>query len=272
MHKGHTGLLDVARKRAMQCGAQVALFTFDNNHLKVLGKNEKVLYTFEERLSIYARLNIDYIISKHFDEEFAAMTGEKFAELLCKYNLKGIVCGFDYSCGCNRLDAESLRKIMRNICPVDIVSAYLYNGAKIGTTLVRRMLEQHLLNEANLLLSQPFFITGTVTDGRGVGGKLGFPTANISTDPEKFLPVGVYGGIVNIDGTDRKCIVNIGNCPTFNVKDVTTEVHILDYSGNLYGKHIKVQLTKYLRPICKFDSAQSLVNQLLKDKAEVLND
>ncbi len=272
MHNGHVDLLNAAKRRAAQCGAQIALFTFDNNHLKVLGKDAKVIYTFEERLEIYEQLHIDYVLAQHFDARFAATCGADFADMLRIYDLKGIVCGFDYSCGSDRLDADGLRKIMQDVCPVDIVSAVLWNGSKISTTLVRNLLGQNMLLQANALLSQPYFVCGTVAHGRHVGSALGFPTANVRVDSEKFLPQGVYGGRVDVGGTTYKCIVNIGNCPTFDVDAVTVEVHIIDFVGDLYGSRLKIALTKYLRPICKFADAESLSKQLLNDKNEVVDD
>lgn len=272
MHKGHVALLDVAKRRATECNAKVALFTFRNNHLRVLGKDLNVLYTFEERLHIYESLGIDYVIAAEFTDEFRKSTGAEFLQQLVKYELKGVVCGFDYTCGSDRLRSSDLFNQLSAICPVDIVDAVLWSGNKVSTTLIRAMLADNNLPAANMLLSEPYFLTGRVVAGRKVGAKIGFPTANLQIDSDKLLVQGVYGGTVTLNGKKYKCIVNIGSKPTFDVDSATVEAHIIDFNGNLYGQVLKVSLTKFLRKISKFASPSELTRQLQNDRENVLND
>ena len=272
MHRGHVALLDKAKRRACECGAKVALFTFSNNHMRVLGKAVKVLYTFDERLNIYNGLGVDYILAAEFTEQFRMSSGAEFVQQLADYNLMGVVCGFDYTCGSDRLGSSELQKALSQICPVDVVEPVCWNGQKVSTTLIRTLLADNQLISANELLSEPYFVTGKVVSGRNVGSKIGFPTANLQIDADKTLPEGVYGGVVELDGCLRKCIVNIGSKPTFDVDSATVEVHVLDFDGNLYGRRLKVSLTKFLRGIRKFASAQELTQQLQTDKGIILND
>ena len=272
MHRGHVALLDTAKECAKVCGAKVALFTFSNNHLRVLGKDVKSLYTFDERLSIYESLGVDFIIAAEFSEQFRVSSGAEFVRQLTEYNLKGVVCGFDYTCGSDRLGSAALQQLLSAGCPVDIVDAVCCNGIKVSTTLIRSLLADNQLAYANELLSQPFFVTGKVVAGRKVGGKIGFPTANLELDSDKFAPVGVYGGKVSLCGKTYKCIVNIGAKPTFGLDNTTVEAHLIDFSGDLYGHELKITLTKFLRSITKFDSADALICQLMADKESVLND
>lgn len=253
-------------------GAKVALFTFSNNHLRVLGKDVKLLYTFEERLGIYESLDVDYVVAAEFTHQFRTSSGAEFIEQLTKYNLKGVVCGFDYTCGCDRLGSEALQQVLTSVCPVDIVDAVCQDGVKVSTTLIRNLLLQNNLVYANELLSQPFFVTGKVITGRKVGSKIGFPTANLQVDADKLLPEGVYGGNVDIQGKTYKCIVNIGAKPTFEVDSATVEAHIIDFDCDLYGQALKISLTKFLRKITKFDSADALTKQLKSDRESVIND
>ena len=272
MHKGHVALLDVAKRRARQCRAKVALFTFSNNHLRVLGKDVKVLYTFDERLQIYGSLGVDYLIAAEFTEQFRGRSGAEFVEKLTNYDLKGVVCGFDYTCGSDRLGSGNLQQALSSICPVDVVDAVCWNGNKISTTLIRALFADNQLATANELLSEPYFLTGKVVSGRKVGSKIGFPTANLQIEQDKLLPVGVYGGTVTIQGKEYKCIVNIGAKPTFDVDSATVEVHVIDFDGDLYGKALKVSLTKFLRGICKFANPEELTRQLQADRESVIND
>ena len=272
MHKGHVALLDKAKLLARQRGAKVALFTFSNNHLRVLGKDTKMLYTFEERLHLYENLGVDYVLAAEFTVDFRKQLGVDFVRQLAQYNLKGVVCGFDYTCGSDRLGSADLKLALSAQCPVEIVDAVCWNGNKVSTTLIRSLLTQNEIASANQLLSEPYFLIGRVVSGRKVGGKIGFPTANLQVDADKLLPLGVYGGVVSLDGTEYKCIVNVGNKPTFDEDSATVEAHLIDFDGDLYGQTLKVSLTKFLRKITKFASAEQLVEQLQTDRESVLND
>lgn len=272
MHRGHIELLQVAKLRASERGAKVALFTFSNNHLKVLGRDSTVVYTYSERLQLYESLGVDVVLSAEFNNEFRASTGEQFARKLAQYDLKGVVCGFDYSCGSDRMGSKELTERLSGVCNVDIVDAICWNGAKVSTTLVRSLLEQSDISTVNMLLSEPYFVVGKVVHGRRVGSEMGFPTANLQVSSEKLLPIGVYGGTVEFDGHTYKAIINIGQKPTFGLDFVNIEAHILNFDGDLYGKTLKVALTKYLRPICKYDNANELAKQLQQDRETVLND
>ena len=272
MHLGHQKLLEVAKCRAEENDAKVALFTFSNNHLKVLGIDSSVVYTFEERLSIYESLGVDYVIAAEFDETFCKQSGAQFVKQLKKYNLKGVVCGFDYSCGSDRMNALQLSDSLNDVCKVDVVDAICLNGVKISTSRLREMLSMGNIEQTNALLSEPFFLIGTVVHGRHVGSQMGFPTANLQVSSEKELPLGVYGGQTDVDGKVYRAIVNVGQKPTFGLDYVNVEAHILNFDGDLYGKQLKVALTKYLRPISKFNSAEELADQLKKDREVVLND
>ena len=272
MHKGHVALLDVAKLRAKERGAKVALFTFNNNHLRVLGKDAKVLYTFDERAQIYQSLGVDYVLAAEFTEDFRRLNGAEFANKLAQYNLKGVVCGFDYTFGSDRLQSTQLQQALSQTCTVDVVEAVCWNGYKVSTTLIRKLLDENKLAEANNLLSEPFFLTGTVVSGRKVGAKLGFPTANLLLDSDKLLPLGVYGGEVCFGGKVYKCIVNIGNKPTFDEDSATVEAHLIDFDGDLYGQVLKVSLRKFLRKISKFSNPEQLVRQLEEDRENAKHD
>ena len=272
MHEGHVALLERAKLRARERHAKVALFTFSNNHLRVLGKDCNVLYTFDERLSIYESLGVDFVLAAEFTDGFRRLTGEEFVNLLTKYDLKGVVCGFDYTYGCDRHSCDDLTKALLQICPVDVVDPVCRNGQKVSTTLIRALLADNRLSFANDLLTEPYFLTGKVVTGRKVGAKIGFPTANLQVDADKLMPTGVYGGVALYNGEKYKCIVNIGDKPTFDEGSSTVEAHLIGFNGDLYGQIIKVSLTKFLRKISKFASADELAKQLEADKESVLHD
>ena len=271
MHKGHVQLLDQAKQLASKTNSKVALFTFSNNHLKVLGKDVKQLYTFDERCTVYQNLGVEVLLSAQFDHKFMQTTGEEFLDQLKCYNLQGVVCGFDYTCGSNRRNCQFVRQYLGEV-PVKIVDAVCLDGTKISTTYLRAVLAECKVEQANQLLSQEFFFDGKVVHGRGVGKDLGFPTANVQVDCDKFLPVGVFAGKTQIDSCDYNVIVNIGSKPTYDISEPTVEVHVIDFVGDLYDKSISVKLLKFLRPIRKFTSELELIQQLKLDRENCLYD
>lgn len=275
MHKGHVELLNRAKLRARITNSKVALFTFDNNHLAVLGRDKSVVYSFDERISLYENLGVDYVITATFDDDFRKLTGKDFLSKFSRYNLdSGVFCGFDHCCGRDRLDALGIRKYFKKNgdIPVYIVEQISVDGEKVSTSRLRKYLSSNQIDKANALLSEPFFVVGLVTHGRGVGKTLGFPTANVVVSDEKLLPSGVFSATVDIDGTKHRAIVNIGNTPTFEITRYAFEVHVINYCDDLYGKTLKVSLIKYLRPITKFSSISELAAQLQRDKEEALHD
>lgn len=272
MHLGHIELVRVAQRCAEQKNSKVALFTFSDDRLSISGKADKAIYTFDERLSLYESVGVDFVIVADFDEKFRNNTGTQFAEQLKMYNPTDAVCGFDYSFGRDRLTASDLKALLYDTCNVHIINAVCRNGVKISTTLIHNLLSQNKIENVNEMLSEPFFLTGTVEHGRHMGSKMGFPTANISVGAEKLLPIGVYEGIVKFGNEKYRAIVNVGQKPTFDLDCVSVEAHLLDFDGDLYGRKIKVSLTRFLRPIYKFTSESQLKNQLQSDKEKVLND
>lgn len=272
MHVGHLRLVQSARQIADSCDAKVALFTFDNNHLAVLGRDDKIVYTFEERLALYESCGVDFVLTAHFDEKFRDTSGAEFVRLLRNYILKGVICGFDYSCGCDRMGADRLRFALSDVCGVQVVDAVCIDGVKVSTTLVKNLLASNRIERVNELLSEPYFVSGKVVYGRHKGGEMGFPTANVAVDNEKYLPLGVYGGIASVEGKQYKAIVNIGQKPTFDLNCITVEAHLIDFFEDLYGKKLKISLTRFLRPIRKFKDESQLEQQLQADKQKVMND
>lgn len=271
MHLGHVELLSVAKKIAAS-NAQVALFTFSNNHFETLKRPTKLIYTFRERLALYQSLGVDVVVAAQFDEQFMSATGNEFLSQIAKFNLVGVVCGADYTCGSDLTTATSVKEFFNKIAPVQIVQLVKRDEQKVCSSLVRQLLTECHVKSANQLLSEPFFFLGEVTHGRSIGHSLGFPTVNLQIPAEKIVPLGVYGGVCQFEGNTHKAIVNVGAQPTFGCGGNVLEAHLLNFDGNLYGKTIKIALTKYLRPIIKFENATELLSQLQRDLEAVQND
>ena len=211
--------------------------------------------------------------SATFDKQFMNMSADEFLQILTRYTIKHVVCGFDYTCGRDRKDSNYVKNYLANLgIGCTIVDEVMTDGVKISSTLVRKLLLENNVEGANRLLFQPYFVTGVVEHGRKVGRLMQFPTANLAVSPEKLLPTGVYGGVANVDGKTYRALVNVGGKPTFNLEQNSVEVHLIGFDGDLYGKILTVELTKFLRNVQKFDDKQSLAEQIKLDMEKVAND
>lgn len=270
MHVGHVALLEEAKKMAKDCS--VALFTFCNSHFETLKRPVKLIYTFNERLSLYKTLGVDVTVYANFDADFMSLSGKEFLKLISKFKLKGVVCGKDFTCGSDVLSANDVKNLMQDVCPVRVVNLVEENGQKVCSSLIRNFIVENKIQLANKYLSEPFFFEGVVEHGRAVGHTLGFPTANLAVSSEKLTPQGVFSGVVAVDEKKYHAVVNVGSIPTFNLQKTVVEAHLLGFDGDLYGKTVKISLTNFLRHIQKFPDASALKKQLSKDVEVVKND
>jgi riboflavin kinase/FMN adenylyltransferase len=272
MHKGHRKILSVAAAKAKQYGAKSALLTFENNFFSLLGRNEKLVYTFEERKSVLDNLSLDLLISTLFDERFMKMKSDIFFCEIAKYNIKSIICGFDYKFGSDKADAYKMQELAaKKGIDFYIQQPVSHDGIKISTSLVKKALIDKRIDLVNYYLEDKYMIQGAVVKGRGVGHTLGFPTANISINKDKLLPMGVFAGEVILFDHKYKALVNIGSQPTFDSDNVTIEAYIHGFDGDIYGQNVTLRLTKFIRDTVKFSSKKELIERLNKDISE-LND
>lgn len=275
MHLGHMQLVECAKKLAGD-NADVGIMTFCNNHFAQLGKDAKLLYSYQERLDIYSNCGINVVVEAVFDRQFMALTGDMYLNALVgNKNIVGIVCGYDHRSGSDMRDHTHIQQYCHNHnIPCTVVSQISNNdGVKISSSLVRQLVADNDFATINTLLSQPYHISGTVNSGRGVGHRLGFATANVSVSADKLLPTGVFVGNVELsDSSTYRAIINIGKAPTFSVDSVNVEAHLLGYNGDLYGQFVKVYITRYLREIVCFDTKEQLIQQLQHDCTEAVND
>ena len=156
---------------------------------------------------------------------------------------------------------------------VEIEKLITANGEKISSSKIKTHVLAGEIEKANELLGEAFFLIGTVVKDRGVGRTLGFPTANVEYPKEKYpIKQGVYETRVCINGKEYKAITNYGNRPTFENDAIITETYIDGFSGELYGKGLKIRFIRYLREIARFESAEALQAQLKEDIRRVRED
>ena len=268
LHSGHRKLVFDAKT----LGYKTAIFTFTDKYNL---KDNKVVYSFSERVIVFEKAKIDLVLFADFDDNFKNLSANDFLMAVSKnYNLKGIVCGYDYKFGKNAAgNTDTIKSFcLENNLECIISKKVEINGEKVSSSLVKKFLKEGNILKANILLSDEYFISGIVETGRKIGNTLGFPTANIHYDKHKSeIKEGVYKVYSYIDGIKYAGICNYGIKPTFNNYERTIEVFYKNYSGNLYGKNITVYFVDYIRDIIKFNEINGLKNQLNKD-LEQLND
>ncbi|MBF2097763.1 MAG: bifunctional riboflavin kinase/FAD synthetase [Gloeomargaritaceae cyanobacterium C42_A2020_066] len=217
---------------------------------------------------------VDQLALLPFDRELAALTPEAFVETILHQQLQArlVSVGYDFCFGQGRAgNAQLLRELasQRGI-EVVITPAQTLAGQRISSSAIREALVVGDLPQANALLGRPYQLWGTVMPGEQLGRQLGFPTANLHLPPDKFLPgPGVYSVWVRGEGLEagRPGVMNLGHRPTVGGVTLRAEVHLLDWSGDLYGATLVVDLAHFLRPEQRFGSLADLRHQIEQDCA-----
>ncbi len=272
LHRGHLVLLREAQVMAKDLSASPLMLTFCPHPREVLQPQLgfKYLTLLEEKIEILSSLQYPGIVLLPFTSSLAELTPNIFVEryLVDLLKVKGVVVGYNFRFGRQRLgNAETLIRLGEKYnFMVKIVEPVIVDGVKVSSSLIRDLLVNGEIEKANWLLGRYYTIKGKVISGKGRGNLLGFPTANLEVSKKKLLPKeGVYVVWVYLEGKRYQGVFNIGKNPTFDEKELSLEVHILNFSENIYGKNLKIELVKYIRGEKKFPSVQALVEQIKKD-------
>jgi riboflavin kinase/FMN adenylyltransferase len=287
VHQGHQYLLRRLVDEARQAGLLSCVITFDRHPRQVLQTDycPRLLTTFEERKELLAQTGIDLCVILPFSPEMAALSAKDFMKdiLLERIGVKRLYIGYDHRFGHNRSEGfedyvrygkEMGMEVLQNDAFVLSPSTdEEVEQQSVSSSSIRKALLQGNVDQARMLLGYPYFLSGKVVDGEHEGRKMGFPTANIDvTCKEKLLPApGAYVVEVSIEGEEKALpgMMNIGTRPTFGENNLSLEVHVLDYSGNLYGKMLTVAFLQRLREEHRFVSTEELREQLMSDAQQV---
>ncbi len=273
-HAGHQKLLQRMLAWKAERGYRTAVFTFDlPPAAKAAGLPRRVITTGAERRAGMEAAGIDYLVEYPFTEPMSHMPAETFVReiLVGKMNAKAIVAGTDCGFGYQRAgDAALLKRLAGELgYEAEIIEKAQDGGRDISSSYIKEELDRGHMEKVNELLGRPYCISGTVVHGNHIGGpKLAHPTANLIPPPEKYLPpFGVYVSRLDLDGRKYGGVTNIGRKPTVEGHwPVGAETNILDWSGDIYGRDIRVELLNYERPEQKFDSLEELKKQLERDE------
>jgi len=273
IHKGHIFLLKRLTKLAKDNQLDSVLVTFNPHTKSVVNKSDfKVITTFEDKIILTDKLNIDFLCEVEFNDSIRMLNYKQFIEIVInKYNPSIILIGYDNKIGKNRIGTYELLKEHLNDTDIEVLQCEEYNSdnSKVSTTNVKNNIDQYNIILANELLGRKYSIKGKVIEGESKGKEIGFPTANIKINSFEQLipPNGVYSVTLEVDNKKYNSICNIGYCPTIkkNCIDITIEVHIINQNLQLYGKNVTINFIDFIRRESKFDSKEDLVKQIEKD-------
>ncbi|HYM81428.1 MAG TPA: bifunctional riboflavin kinase/FAD synthetase [Candidatus Limnocylindria bacterium] len=280
LHLGHRAILERAVERARERSAPCVVLSFDPHPDVVLAKGEfripAPLTPLQEKRARMKALGVDALEMIPFTRELAALDPEEFVEryLVGPYALHALVVGHGFALGRGRSgNVERLRAIgTAHSFAVDELPLLEIDGAPVSSTRIRTLLAEGRVREAARLLGRNYSLFATVVTGEGIGRTLGYPTANLRLHEEKLVPRdGIYAARVQLEGEDawRPGAMSIGMRPTFDGQMRTLEVYLLDWSGELPGRNLEVELVDWLRIERKFESLAELVRAIDEDVAEV---
>lgn len=271
LHRGHELLMENLLNWREKYRYKAVVFTFDiPPRQQVNGVDTRVLTTNEEKRAIFERSGVDYLIECPFTPEVMCMEPKAFIEWMVNaLHARCFVIGNDFRFGHNRAgDYEVLRQYAAEFgYEVVVLDKIQEDGRDISSTYIREEIGQGNIEKANNLLGYEFFAKSMIIHGKQLGRKIGIPTINMEFPPEKLLPPnGVYVTRVLMDGVWHKGVTNVGCKPTVSDSHlIGVETHILDFSGNVYGKEAEVCFLHYIRPEQKFASIEELQAQMERD-------
>lgn len=280
VHKGHRFLLNHLKDEAKQHNKKSLVISFEQHPKTVVTGHfaPQLLTSNDEKIELFESLGIDHCVLLHFDKQMAELTAYEFLKQIIadQLGVHTLLIGYDNRFGKNR--EETIEDYIRygkelgiNIIPV---GSYTKGEKRISSTVIRNLILEGKIEDANTLLNKPFSIAGKVVEGEKLGRKIGFPTANIElTERFKIIPAkGVYAVLVNVHGKSYKGMLNIGNRPTVSTENkISIEAHILDFNETIYEQEIRLTFIKKIRDEIKFNSVNELIAQLEKDKQYVSN-
>jgi riboflavin kinase/FMN adenylyltransferase len=271
LHIGHQTVIRNLVDRCRKEGIKSVVYTFANIPREITeGKEVKKIITLDEKVRLISQLKVDYLILIEFTLEHMRLPAKKFIEgiLLDPLDVVHLVVGHDFRFGKKAQgDHELLKKLQKKYgYRLDIVEPVTMDGKRISSTLIRELLTEGRILEANRYLGRHHYFRSVVTPGKRIGTGLGFPTANLIIDISMHtLKPGVYLTRVLARNKRYDAITNIGFNPTFERRELSFETYIIDFEGNLYGKELLVEFIDRIRDEAKFDSKEALTRRLKED-------
>jgi riboflavin kinase/FMN adenylyltransferase len=273
-HFGHQKIIEKLVLEAKKANRKSVLLTFFPHPRMVLQKDNslELINTIEERANLLEITGLDYLIIHPFSIAFSRMSALAFVRdiLVNQLHISKLIIGYDHHFGKNREGNIIQLTEYSHLYDfkVEEIPAQDIDAVSVSSTKIRNALAEGSLKTANSYLGYNFMLSGTVVNGKQLGGKIGYPTANINVkETYKLIPkTGVYVVLSKIQERNVYGMMNIGNRPTINGNHQTIEVHFFDFNADLYGQNLQIELLYFLRDEEKFDTIESLIIQLKKDE------
>ena len=273
VHLGHQKLFSLAKRYKKKYSLKIGVLTFEpmpkmffNNKL-----NNFRISSLEQKINHLKNIKVDFIITKKFDKKFSKTKSVTFIKKILGNKLKSkfVFVSNNFKFGNKREGNVKQLTQLESSCGYKVVKPepLLINKKVVSSSLIRNYLQKGKLTEVNKLLNRKWSIKGKVQKGKQLGKKIGFPTANIDIKNYVLACPGVYAVRVKMKNSYKtiKGIANLGYRPTFNGKKILLEVHLFNFSGNLYNKYLTVEFLKFIRKEKKFKNADQLKKQIMND-------
>ncbi len=271
-HLAHPGVVGRAVARARAEGRPALVATFDPHPMRYFRPDSAWfrLTTLEQREALMNTAGVDAMLVFDFDATLAALSAGDFVaqRLIGEIGVAGVVTGEDFTFGVGRTGSVTMMAELgrRNGFSVDTVAPVTLDGETVSSTRIRDALGAGDPRGAARLLTRPFAIQGVVQHGDKLGREIGYPTANLDMGNYVRPAYGIYAVRGRLaDGRVVDGAANLGVRPTFDPPKELLEPYFFDFSGDLYGECIEVELIEYLRPEAKFDTLDALKAQMAAD-------
>jgi len=262
VHLGHQFLIARALEEADKLGVPSCVYTFEPPPQFVLSpdRHPPRILELEDKVSLLAGYGVDSVVVERFDEPFSMHPAQWFADevLGVRLNPVALVVGHDFRFGRDRLGTSAELQKMLPALPVHEVEALTVEHVIVSSSRIRELIAAGAVCEASSLLGRPYFVRGSVEHGDGRGRGLGFATANLHLSSSLTPGRGIYAVEVEQDGRRLAGVANLGLRPTFGGRTFSTEVHLLDFEGDLYGSELVVHFRGRIRDEIRFDSVDAL--------------
>ena len=274
VHVGHRALIARTRELAAAKSASAVALTFDPHPAAVVGAGAPPrLASLDRRLELLAEAGLDAVVVEPFTRELAGQSPTAFVDdiLFGALRARAIVVGYDFSYGAGRAGTTEalVEHGARAGVEVAVVPAVEVDGVVASSTRIRAALRDGDLAQAEKLLGRRWDIDGMVVHGAKRGRAIGVPTANVAPASDLVLAPGIYACTLTVNGAPLPAVASLGTNPTFvDQGGLVLEVHVLDWEGDLYDRHVRVTFGARLREERKFDSVEALVAQIRNDIAD----
>jgi riboflavin kinase/FMN adenylyltransferase len=271
VHLGHQRIFKELKEEARRIDGEAIVFTFDPHPLKILAPQRcpPLITPFKKKLMLMERSGIDVLIVATFDQAFANTTPEAFVKdiLVDKIGAREILVGYNYYFGKDRQgNVEMLMRLSQKFgFEVKVIEATKINDIPVSSSKIRELIQDGKMGEVAQLLGRNYLLIGKVIWGADRGKRLGFPTANLEILNGLYPKTGVYAVEVIMGNKTYPGVADVGYNPTFGKNPLSVEVHILDFSLDIYGEEIQLVFLERLRDEKAFENPELLARQIRKD-------